>query len=76
MITECNHGMPTPKACVECMADGPVTDPSKDRFDEVIGGPIDAERPQRCRACPDRIVEGDTIVEVEGRGWIHVGCIR
>lgn len=68
--TECPHGLGLPGACIDCLADGPVTYttpappalPIAERWTE-------AEFEGRCPECHQPIDVGDPIALVDGR-WV------
>lgn len=76
MITECPHGMPTPKACTDCMMDGPVEAPQVNR-------PVKGMRvwPARfegwCSAdCEDRQIKiGERIALMSNGTYCHESCV-
>lgn len=69
----CTHGMPTPLACTECMADGNIP-PA--RPTGRSGQPFEARYPGRCVLCDDTIDPGDLIHRHRRHGGIaHDTCI-
>lgn len=71
-MTPCTHGMPTPLACTECMADGNISPPPK--HDRRRSNPAEARYPGRCTLCDDTIAVGDLIRVRHGQP-VHDTCV-
>lgn len=65
MITECTHGMPSPKSCVDCMYEGPVEPPPKP---PVVKYHFTSQFRSLCWKCKAVIEEGDRMARVEKDG--------
>lgn len=79
-ITECTHTpkMPTPAACVQCMAEGPVL-PARPSSTELLLAVqwMSARFPTRCARVPEHEIEpGDRIGLVTDLGWCCEQCVR
>lgn len=80
MITECPHGMGNPKACFECMEDGPVNDPAEKskrvEITRIIGAMYDRE----CQRCGGPVAVNDMIgLSKDDEIWVCMkacGAIR
>lgn len=75
LITECVHGMGAPAACIDCMDDGPVCEPTAERVEVADSEVMDARIRSRCGRCDQRVLEGDSIVHTTAGRWIHAGCL-
>lgn len=73
-MTPCTHGMPTPLACVECMANGNIPPPTTSTTRPVWSRPTEARWPGRCIICDDHIDTGDLIRTRRGTHIAHDGC--
>lgn len=69
-MADCEHGMPTPASCVECMAEGITADTPKLRRD---GWPFSAVYEGICGGCTDGIEPGQHIVRMSDGAYRHVG---
>lgn len=76
VITQCTHGMPTPKACVECMAEGPVVDPAPNSHQPLVVVRWSTARfSGLCGRCYGAIDPGDRIAAVEPiAAWVCEDC--
>lgn len=73
-MADCGHGMPTPAACIDCMADGPLPEPPRPKRK---GWPFTATYAGTCRAGCDGIEPGDKIVLMDDGTYRHMGvCER
>lgn len=68
----CDHGMPTPASCAECMEVGnlPPTRPI-----EAHGSRV-AEYESRCTSCSWLILAGERIGLDDSGQWVHEECVR
>lgn len=72
-MADCEHGFPTPAACIECMAEGPMPKPRPKRE----GWPFTANYDGTCGGCSDGTKVGDRIVHMTDGTYRHVGdCER
>ena len=75
-MLECTHGMPSPKSCVDCMEEGPVSAPvtwSK------VGAPFPARFASTCPRCDATTINVGDLVQRWDRGddrtiYLHERC--
>jgi hypothetical protein len=73
-MTPCPHGMPSPKACTDCMYEGNVEPPARPE-PEVGDGPVYvAGLESQCWACNLPIAEGALIRRTNRDRWVHERC--
>ena len=71
VIAPCTHGMPTPAACVDCMADGPVASPTVVEPERMDGAPIVSRYSGHCPGCNLPITAGQMIDRTNRGSWRH-----
>lgn len=74
----CPHGMPSRGSCVECMEEGPVSEPATWM---AVGGRFVARFDGDCPGCGARLLAGETAVQrydlgEERTAYVHadLGC--
>lgn len=73
----CPHGMPTPKACLDCMDEGLLPPPPRPEPERADSPPVTARFDANCPSCNLPMVTGkDRIVRTTRDRWVHVGCVR
>lgn len=74
-IAECTHGMPSPRACIECMEEGPVTEMTSW---QRVGSPFRAAYPADCSGCVHLVAVGALIQRWdwvdEHTAYTHQAC--
>jgi hypothetical protein len=72
VIATCTHGYPSPAACIDCMADGPVVPPPPPRPPSpTVASRLTARFSQRCGGCDDPIHAGDEIARMTDNTYRH-----
>lgn len=72
MITDCPHGMPSPKSCFSCMEDGPVEPPPRPEPARVILGPFTARyQGKACAGCGFGVEPGERIALWSDQAYRH-----
>lgn len=68
-MADCEHGMPNPASCVECMNEGALPQPKVTRQ----GWPFLAKFDGTCGGCTDGTQVGERIVHMSDGTYRHVG---
>lgn len=74
MSAGCEHGMPTPGSCVECMAEGNLAPPPRPAPPTVVQR-LTARFPGHCRGCNLPIHEGQRIARLADETYRHNDCV-
>lgn len=74
-MTPCTHGMPTPLACTECMAEGNIPPPHSRPLHTGWSRPLEARYAGRCRRCDDTIAPGD-LIRIRDGAPAHDTCVE
>lgn len=74
-MSGCDHGMPSPGSCLDCMDEGMLPPPPPPKKPKAIGYRIPARYPGHCRGCNLPITVNQFIRAVsDGSGYVHDGC--
>ena len=66
----CDHGMPNPAACTECMMEGPL--PAAPKDDIRIAYVFRAKFTSKCHHCGDEMREAeDTVARLTDDSYVH-----
>lgn len=74
LIDTCEHGFPSPRSCVDCMADGAVYPAGPAAGDSGPSVWTTAKFSTRCQGCADLIEVGERIAFDLDAGWVCVAC--